>query len=282
MNDPERLREAGFDELTTALLEAGRADAPPKSRLERIMSGIAGTGAMLGAHVASASSGTVAAGSLITKSTASFVLVLKWLGLGALAGIVVSAAVASIEPVPRDASAEVNSNLMPARRPVHASASQRKAPVEAQAIITPQLATDSMLARPEDAAHSRRRAADAPPVTASRTKATTLPEQQSVLDAPKSSEPSASAEAQALREEVAALGLAKAALNRGAAGVALEAVHAYRALYAAGRLGPEATYIEMEAELALGNRRRAVEIAEQIAAGTTPNAERAQAILRGR
>jgi hypothetical protein len=86
----------------------------------------------------------------------------------------------------------------------------------------------------------------------------------------------------ALREEVAALALAKSALNRGAAAAALDAVHAYRMLYPAGRLAPEATYIEMEATLLAGDRTRAVRIAERLATGTTPSAKRAREVLQGK
>jgi hypothetical protein len=87
---------------------------------------------------------------------------------------------------------------------------------------------------------------------------------------------------QALREEVAALALAKSALNRGAAAAALDAVRAYRVLYPSGRLAPEATYIEMEAALLAGDRARAVRIAERLATGTTPSAKRAREILQGK
>jgi hypothetical protein len=86
-------------------------------------------------------------------------------------------------------------------------------------------------------------------------------------------------DAAALREEVAALGLAKAALNRRAPAVALDAVRAYRTRYPAGRLAPEASYIEMEAELALGNRQRATALAKVLASGAGGNAERARVIL---
>ena len=95
-------------------------------------------------------------------------------------------------------------------------------------------------------------------------------------------DPSVSPEARAMREEVAALGLAKAALNRGAAAEALAIVRSYHTRFPTGRLGPEAAYIEMEAAHSTGNLKRARELALQLAGGTTPNAYRARLILEGK
>jgi hypothetical protein len=84
----------------------------------------------------------------------------------------------------------------------------------------------------------------------------------------------------ALREEVAALAVAKAALNRAAPRDAIEAVLGYRARFPKGHLMPEAAVIEMEAQLALGNRARALELGRDLEKTPTPGAERARELLR--
>lgn len=289
MSEPKRLRLAGGDRVTSLLLDAGHADAPSKARIERMLGGIAGAGAGIGltAEAAAAAPGALGAAPLAAKSAVSITLVLKWLGLGMLAGAAVSTGALRLPP---PAAPEVGVSSGDSRRSVTqqpTQASRHSIAGEATSSTaqptTPNVATTQ--APRDDELHRfsvARTAANKPPAMAS------VRGQETAAATPIAREalgpalpPGSSPEARALREEVAALGLAKAALNRGAPSLALEAVRAYRARFAGGRLGPEALYIEMEAELALGNRQRALEIAEQLAASATPNAERARAILKG-
>ena len=85
----------------------------------------------------------------------------------------------------------------------------------------------------------------------------------------------------ALREEVSVLSAAKAALDRGAPSAALAAIRTYRTRFPAGHLRREATYLEMEAEHALGHRARSAALARELAFGASQSARRAREILNG-
>ena len=285
MNEPKRLRQQGANRMTTVLLEAARTDAPPKARLERMLSG--GVGAGAGVVLAAETAGAAAAGATpVAKSALGITLVIKWLGLGAFAGAVVSAGATQISRVQFH---ETSSAVAVPTRDEH----QGSAPAVAARLAEPPTVVEPPMAAVALTTQAHRVESQAGPArvrprlvnlaVSSQTPQTPQSPAEAATPAATSeavAEQSGSPEARVLREEILALGRAKAALNRGAPGEALSVIRDYRARFPLGRLGPEATYLEMEAELASGNRARAESIAEQLASGAAPNAERAREILK--
>jgi hypothetical protein len=299
MNDPTRLYEDETNSLDAVLLRAGRDYSPSSTRLGRIAAGIAGAGATIGSHAAAAASvGASGAGLGTGLSGTALVTVVKWVGIGALAGLTVSATAAVVEtqgPAARDAASEQENTVVEAL-PV---------PIEDEARAhssTPQQPSSESM--PEDqraAAGARSQAPATAPAAAGRPSASRTPLSraaslsQNPAVSPKAAGgtvvadplPAASSAADstavtaALREEVAALGLAKAALDRGAAQEVLAHVSAYRVRFPRGRLGPEATYLEMEAELLRGNRGRARKLAGELTGVASPNATRVREVAEG-
>jgi hypothetical protein len=285
MNEPKRLRQQGVSRLTTVLLEAARTDAPPKARLERMLGVGAGAGVVLAAETA----GAAAVGATpVAKSVVGIALVIKWLGMGAVAGAVVSAGATQISRVRvHETSGAV---AVPTPRDEHAAS----APAVAARLAEPRSVVELPAPTAAPATQAHRSEPHPGPVRvqprsvsfAASSQTPQIPQSPAETATPAATseavaEQSGSPEARVLREEILALGRAKAALNRSAPGEALSVIRDYRARFPLGRLGPEATYLEMEAELANGNRARAESIAERLASGAAPNAERAREILKG-
>jgi hypothetical protein len=82
-----------------------------------------------------------------------------------------------------------------------------------------------------------------------------------------------------LAAELEAIRPAKARLARGDAAGALQQVQQYRASFPKGKLGVEATVIEIEALVALGQRARAQKLAEPLLTGDSPYAPRVRSLL---
>jgi hypothetical protein len=82
-----------------------------------------------------------------------------------------------------------------------------------------------------------------------------------------------------LGAELAALRTAKSALAQGNPTVALQQVRDYRAQFPRGKLGVEATVIEIEALVALGRRAQAQKLAEPLLTGDSPYAPRVRSLL---
>ena len=102
MKEPARLGQSGSDSVTRLLMEAGRDEAPSNERVRRMLGAVAGTGVALSAHAAMAGAPLAASAA---QSAIGITVVAKWLGLGALAGMIVSAGAAQVLPVgPSDAS----------------------------------------------------------------------------------------------------------------------------------------------------------------------------------
>ena len=255
MEDPIRLCEQSSDELALMLLEAGRQDAPSATRLNGMLGAIGAAGATLATSAAAAE---VAAGAAATaagaQSSLPIAILVKWTGIGVLAGLATTLGVSALNRERSDA-AHVSSStqdVAPAdlervHRPSAASAPQVEQRSGASQPLNPRARAQHRM--PYDVATDDR----APRDDAART---------------------------ALREEVAALAVAKAALNRNAPRDAIQAVLGYRARFPRGHLMPEAAVIEMEAQLALGNRSRAVELGRELEKTPTPGGERARELLR--
>jgi hypothetical protein len=297
MSELKRLRDQDSDRVGRLLLDAGHFDEPPKARLDRIVAAIAGAGAAVGAKTALAGS-ALAAAPLAAKSLTPLALVLKWLGVGLLAGLVVSGGAASFE-TDGAATESDRSTSMPqiARRDPEGTRESRRAlepllqqrvepsasgPSAAELDVARQAPSRQPATRTAPGTPDRAETPVSSRVATAEPSAAPVAESTGTETSAKAGEAAVEPEpSHALREELAALSFAKSALNRGAARVALDAVQSYRARFPRGALAREATYIEMEAEHALGNRGRAFELARELAPGVTPNAERAREILKG-
>jgi hypothetical protein len=218
----------------------------------------------------------------LAKSAVGVALVIKWLALGAFAGTVAGASATQISPVnlhePSDAVASPTAT--DGRKVSAPSVTARLA--EPLAVVE-QPPADAERMSPAHRAEPHPGSARVQPRSIRGVGRRDTPAQTPTQSAPSEpiSDQSASPEARVLREEILALGRAKAALNRGAPSVALSVIREYRTRFPLGCLGPEATYIEMEAELASGNRARARALAERLASSAMPNVERARVILKG-
>jgi TolA-binding protein len=282
MKDPKRLLAQDSDRVTRLLLEAGRAESPGRPRLTR-MAVAAAAGATLSAKAA-ASTAVLAASPMVGGSVTSLV-VLKWIGLGALGGLMLSATASQIQPKGSDGRVDAQYRGMPERetsRPAPTSAwSKPRSPEPTPREPTPtaeKAAVVSQASSPEASKAPIHRGVARQTTSSNTARISSVNDAPAVAPQPNENESLAE---RALREEVAALAQAKSALNQGAAAAALDAVRAYRVSYPKGRLAPEATYIEMEAALLAGDRERAEQIAERLANGTTPSARRARLILKG-
>jgi hypothetical protein len=298
---PKRLRVHDSDRVTRLLLEAARAESPGRQRLLRIASAAVGVGATATGKAA-ATAALVSASPAIGVSATSVAVVLKWIGVGALGGVMVSAAATEIQlgtppaldPPPANQGAPFSA-LPGADAPKPASASHPlpeprieqqgdRRSYDGSERLPPPASTGPLAKGPTDRTDRTDRSQPMPIAGAPVSSHFSEPKSPPNGAPAAANEPNriSSAAERALREEVAALALAKSALNRGEAAAALEAVRAYRVRYPQGRLAPEAGFIEMEAALALGDRQRAVRVAAQLASGTSPSSERAREILKGR
>ena len=275
MKDPKRLREEQSDRLTVLLLEAGRDEAPSNEWLGRLLGGAAAAGTTMAATAAAA--GTAAP---LASSALPFAIVVKWLGIGALAGVVASAGAGAVvqeqrENARKEAAPREQSPAVAVTAPVTPKqpAPAALVPIDPPATLAAPIPV-APLASPRSA---RPRAAVAP---FEKEGAAPVPAPAAASSVESTAERGALSETRAVREEVRALGLAKAALNRGTPAETLAVLAEYRARFPQGRLRPEAAYLEMEAELARGNRKRARALAQGLSVGSGPNAERARAILK--
>ncbi|MBK7581362.1 MAG: hypothetical protein IPI67_14255 [Myxococcales bacterium] len=247
MREPKRLIDGDPSSLGARLLRGGRQDLPDRKRVDRIFAGLVGAG---GALVSGAGGATA----LSTWSIA------QWLAAGAIGGVVATSALFSLEHPPEASTAAAPAVSLPREAPEAIPVLPGGAP-EVSASSTPEpFAAPTPPPRP--VRRFARIAASDPVVPAS---STTAVPAQSTLGA-----------------EAATLAAAKAALDRRSAGEALATLRAYRARFPRGELGQEASYLEMEAELASGNRAAAQGIAASLADGTTPSADRAREVLKGR
>jgi hypothetical protein len=179
-------------------------------------------------------------------------------GIGFLAGTAVVAGAAAISlPAPETRSATSPTTPAANKSESKAAAAPRE-PQVAALQNTPQAATSA------PRAHANARPAP-------------LPESGPSLQTA-SSDPHI---ASTLREEVAVLSRAKAALDRGAPSEALDAIGTYHMRFPSGHMRREAVYLEMESEHALGHRHRSMELARLLASGASQSARRAREILDG-
>ena len=250
MNDERPSAFYGSSSLGSTLLSAGRDEWPSDEALARTLTAVgagAAVVAVTGAAVAGAgvSAGTAAKGSI---ALVSFGSVMKWLGVGALSGVVVAGVAHGVTPEPSPRAV--------VERHVPAAAPAARAPEPARA-----REPKAELAPPP--------ADEAPKPLVSRA-------------APRESEDPALSNAP-LAAEVALVDRARAALASGSPARALEDLRGYETAFREPRLEPEVLYLRMEAQLAAGNEARARnEAAESLRRfPRSPHAARARQVLEG-
>jgi hypothetical protein len=240
-------------ELGKALLSAGRDEWPSDEALSRTLAAIGAGAAVVTATggaiaAAGASAGTAAKGSAVVVSFAS---VAKWLGMGALGGVVVAGVAHEITPASHAPLEPKTTVTAPA--PKALGESNDRAPA-----LKPQLEPIPVVAEAE------------PPKVVAR------PSDVTHREAAERGVP--------LAAEVALVDRARAALASGSASRALEELRTYESAFPEPRLLPEVLFLRMEAHLAAGNAARARETAEQSVRlfPRSPHAARAREVIDGR
>ena len=247
MNDERPSAFHGTSSLGSTLLSAGRDEWPSEEALARTLTAVgagaavvAVTGAAAGAGL---SAGTAAKGSAMIVSFGS---VMKWLGVGALSGVVVAGVAHGVTPKPPPRAVVERAAPVAAPRAHALEAARAREP---KAELTPPLADEAR--KPVVARAAPRALAD--PV---------------LSNAP-------------LAAEVALVDRARASLASGSPARALEDLRDYETAFREPRLEPEVLYLRMEAELAAGNQAGARRVAAESLRRfpRSPHAARARQVL---
>jgi hypothetical protein len=254
MNDPKRLLDSGADELEQELLASALADRGSDRALQSTLLAIgAGAGAALGA--------ATAAHAASTTGPTAFVSVLKWLTIGATAGLMVSGGAdwanqrGARSPEPQAVALAAPPQAAPPQ-PAHAApepaseiaAGEPDTPPPAPAARSAPAPTDGIV---------RALAPEAPSVAA-------LPETET--------------SSELLMREVQMLDRAKRSLARGDAAGALAALGEHARAFPRAALRPEADLLRMRALLASGDRAAALGIARRLVAQAPQSAHARAAI----
>jgi TolA-binding protein len=284
MKDPDRLVHRASDELVLSMLHAARKEAPHSAAKQRTVMafaagasvlGISGSAAAIaggagaakaggGAALASASAGlavgagpatgtigsAVLAGSGATSSVTgtTALLVAKWLGLGAVSGVLTAGT--------------ANELTRPSPTPVV----ETSAPTSARE--TPRLV-----------------GAAAPPIAHKpaelEARQLTLPSEPAKVARFESAPPARADDSRALVREVASIDGAREALRTRDPDRALAELSRYERAFPSGSLAPEALYLQLEALLQRKDRVAARRVAEKLlrAHPQSPQAARARAVL---
>lgn len=256
MNEPKRWIEEGPPEAVERLLHAAAAEQPPEGSLKRVLAGL---GAGLGATSATAAGAAAAGGTGTAAVTGKGVMVIgawaKWVALSVAA---VGAGTAAVQSASEggvrkpQAAATVAAQSAPVAAPVP----QPVAPVHVAAPAEPVVEAAPVVARPK-------------PVPVVQHRVATPPEDEAPVDAEK------------LAEEVRVVDRARSALAAGGATEALAALDEYDARMAPRRFQPEALYLRMQAQLALGRKAEARSTAARLVKSfpQSPHTARARRVL---
>jgi hypothetical protein len=248
MTDEHPLAAFGESSLGSTLLRAGRDEWPSDAAVARTLAAVgagaavaAAAGALAGAGV---SAGTAAKG---TVALVSFASVVKWLGAGALGGLVVASVAHGITRAPRSTSA-----VRPA---------ETAAPALPRSLEPPRAAE---------------RRSELPPAPSLEVGEKPVPRPATATEP---SDPAANAP---LAAEVALVDRARNALSSGHPSRALAALGAYERTFREPRLLPEVLYLRLEAHLAAGDPARARETAAESVRlfPRSPHAVRARQVLQ--
>jgi len=242
MRDPKRLLENDPDSLSSVLLQSGRADVPGAKRSRRIVAGLVGAGATLTSAKAGAAALTLWR-------------VGQWCALGAIGGVAATSALFVIERSEQPVVAPAAGHGAAVSAPLVGSAPRPRetAPtVSATTEVSPEVPSQAFAPHGAGTRRTKTATAAAPDT------------HQNMLAA-----------------EAVTLAAVKSALDRKSLLEARAALRAYRTRFPGGTLSQDASYLEMEVEVASGNGAKARELAATLATGTTPSARRARAVLRG-
>jgi hypothetical protein len=239
--------------LGPRLLHAGRDEWPSDEALARTLVAVgAGAAVVTMAGVAGGAAAGVSASTVAKGGAAlvSFGSVMKWLGVGALSGVVVAGVAHEVSAPPRT-------------------------PVEPTAVIVAPTvpAPGEERARPAPAAESI--PAPEPEAEEPKPAVTAHPTRKDVGEPDDRGVP--------LAAEVALVDRARALLAGGNPARALEELAGYEKAFADPRLQPEVVYLRMAAHLLAGNTARAKATAEQILRSFPrgPHAARARSVIDG-
>jgi TolA-binding protein len=254
-DDPVRLLDEGGSELLRSLLSAAREEQPRDAALESTLAavGVAAAGASAaGTAATTAAHGALGAASLgSTKAAASstLLIVVKWLGIGAVVGAVATQTVYGVSGVFAPAARPVPSAVVvPLAAPVVPNAPKVAPPIgqlpDVPAPPPPVISAPAVVAQPSAA-----------PAEAD----TSTP----------------------LAAEVAALDGARQALASGDAAHALDLLNDYDARFPAPRMMPEALYLRLQAFILQGDKSDSEAVARRILRvyPSSPHAARARAVL---
>jgi TolA-binding protein len=245
MNDPDRLLESDQSALVRTMISAAREERPNDRALQRTLLAVGAGGAVLGATAAAG--GAMGSSALQAGGTTSLGAIVKWLGIGATAGLVTAGTAIQIEQ-------QVSPPGVPAVATV-------QAPVRAPEQPPPAPATAIAAAAEDPKPEPVKRPAAIP----------SEPAPALVEDDP------------SLNAEVVALDRARKALASGNSEGALAELGSYDREFPGGRLGPEALFLRMEASVKKGDRAAAERAARELVANhpKSPHAARARAVLSG-
>lgn len=244
MTDPERLLDTDGGGLSAALLRAGRAEGPSDKLLADTLvaagigAAVVGAGAAATALGAGSGSALLKAGSTTSLTT----LAIKWLGIGAVGGVVTVSAAVGVEKSMHSAPAPQVTAAAPA-----ASIDTRSSP--------PKPAPGPARPEPEPVASA--------PIT------------------PPPSAPAVKPTAPSIAEETRAIDQARRELASGNASAALATLDAYDRLPGPHRLQPEALLVRMDALAKSGNAAAARVVAKSLLdqSPNGPHAARARQVL---
>lgn len=244
MTDPERLLDCDGAGLSAALLRAGREEGPSEKLLSDTLlavgvgAAVAGAGAAASALAAGSSGAMLKAGGTTSLTT----LAIKWLGIGAVGGVVTVGAAVGVEDR------------------MHAAPAPQLAVVAPPASVEPRAAAPKpspgpALAEPE------------PQVAAPTT--------------PPPSAPSIKPAVPSIAEETRAIDQARRELSAGNASGALGTLDAYDRLPGPRRLQQEALLLRMDALVKAGNAGAARVVAKSLLdqSPSGPHAARARQVL---
>ena len=249
MSEPRRLLDEGGSELERSLLRSARDDAPAPNARRKTMVALALAG---GVGVTATTATSTAATALGTTGTTAL---LKWIGMGVIAGLVTVGAVAVVPAQRGETQALVASKGNAAKA----------ASLEAQTASAVAAAASTAVEAPAPSA-----AEVAAPVAEAVPSATAAPHASAKA-----------VEKPSLADEVASLDAAREALGSGNAGGALRALDDHDRRFAGGALGPEALVLRIQALVQRGDRASASRLGEAYLAAhpRSPHANRVRSLL---
>ncbi|MET0791471.1 MAG: hypothetical protein ABW061_08110 [Polyangiaceae bacterium] len=256
--DPVRLFDEPGSELLKSLLSAAREEQPLPAALPHTLAAIGVSSAAIATASAASIASAASLGSAKSVASSTLLIVIKWLGLGALAGIVTT------------------STLYAVSQPdLPAPSTARTAAVHVTAAVA--LAPAPPPAAPAAAAEHAAPTLSAAPVAA-------LPVTSNSPAAPAAQPLSAPAEVdpgQPLAAELALLDNARQALAAGNAARALRFLNDYDTRFVHPNLAPEALYLRLETLTLQGDKAGTAAVARHLLRSypSGPHAARARSVL---